>query len=540
MYQHLPFIEVSTEPNSSWEGWDAIQEEIRHAIGRIDTPLVVVAVECYHGTLDEANFQELKKRLQPAASCKASDLYRENEELKELISRRMVGNSHPGKFTGLSINDYFDPQKLLSIQHSISSIGEGVVLIYGIGATAVWDPALLIYADMSHWEIQQRLRRGDIGNIGLKNSQAPFGRKYEISFYNDWQVCNQMKRELIGRCDYFLETNNWARPKLAAGATIRQALEQAMHQPVKTAPFFDPELWDAHSDRSSSLSTHSHMEWWFSCVPEEDNLLFRLGNLLFETPLLNLVFYKPENFLGPEVVRQFGAYLPIRFYFVDTTENQDTDFLLNPITREITDSLGSCYRQATSYYLLQAQAGAKLELAIQENGSRLLKFKKLGLQQHDFVQIPAGISFRAGKKLMAVQINTAPQIYSVKLQQLTPREGFASDFPNIVRYKETSSPSEQEEILSNDIILVARSWFSRDIEFHTDGKINILMLVAGDAVVAESPDGLFQPFMARYGETFIVPAMVGAFRLRPLGDPGQRHAILRATPIPIKTEAPQR
>ena len=529
MYQYLPFIEVPQELQSSWEGWDAIYQEIQQAISRMDNPKVVIAVECYHGTLDEANFQELKKRLQPNASCKTSHLFQESEVLQELIRRRMADNGRPGKFTDLSISDYFDPQKLLAIQHSISSIEEGAVLVYGIGATLVLEPDLLIYADMSHWEIQQRLRRGDIGNIGLNNVKAGFEQKYEIAFFNDWQVCNQLKRELISRCDYFLETNNWAKPKLATGTIVRYGLELATRQPLKMAPFFDPELWDHLSNVNGHSKKSSSLECWFSCVPEEDNLLFRFGNLLFEAPLLNLVFHQSESFLGVEVVRDFGAYLPVRFNFIDTTESYDMEFHLNPVTQEIVDSLGCRYRQATGYYLLPGQPGGMLELAGPEHTPQALKVKELALQPHDFVQIPPGVPYRAGKKLTALQVNTAPQIFSVKLPPVPVEERRATEISEAIRYPKV--PAGKEEVLSNDIILLGRNWFSQDIGFHTNGAINILLLVSGPAAVVESPTGLFQPFPVRYGETFIVPAQVGAYRVRPMGKPAQLHALLRATVV---------
>ncbi len=44
----------------------------------------------------------------------------------------------------------------------------------------------------------------------------------------------------------------------------------------------------------------------------------------------------------------------------------------------------------------------------------------------------------------------------------------------------------------------------------------MLNLVAGEAAVVESPDGAFEPFIVHYAETFIVPAAVGPYTIRPL------------------------
>ena len=531
MYQQLPFIEVTAEHPSSWEGWKPICGELSRCLARHPKPKVVIAVECYHGTLDAVNFQELKQGLQPQASCQTACLFQESDALYELVTQRMAKSPHGGKFTGLSIEDYFDPAKVQAIHESIASIAQGTILIYGIGASKVCAPDLLIYADMSHWEIQQRLRRQDTGNIDLNNPHATFERKYEIAFFNDWPICNQLKRDLIGRCDYFLETNNWARPKLATGQIVRRGLEQAAQQPIKMAPFFDPALWEALDAPNRPAHQQAAMELSFSCVPEEDNLLFRFDGILFEVPLLNLIFYQAENFLGPAIVQQFGAYLPIRFNFIDTNDHQDPDFQVNAITQEITDGLGCRYRQITGYYLLEAKPGATFQLGPPPDPHLpVWQVNELGIKPHDFIQVPSGIPYRAGKKLTAVQINTAPQIFSRRVPRHEVEERLVAVHPGAMRpFMAENGDRKGEETLSREIILLTRHWFAEAAAFDTAGHINILLLVAGRAAVVESPDDRFQPFLARYGETIIVPAQIGPYRVRPLrSNPTKPHALLRA------------
>ena len=50
---------------------------------------------------------------------------------------------------------------------------------------------------------------------------------------------------------------------------------------------------------------------------------------------------------------------------------------------------------------------------------------------------------------------------------------------------------------------------------NTGGGVNVLNLVEGDEAVVESPTGSFPDFVVHYAETFIVPAAVGAYRIRP-------------------------
>ena len=45
----------------------------------------------------------------------------------------------------------------------------------------------------------------------------------------------------------------------------------------------------------------------------------------------------------------------------------------------------------------------------------------------------------------------------------------------------------------------------------------MLNLVEGSEAVVESSTGAFEPFVVHYAETFIVPAAVGAYTIRPGG-----------------------
>jgi hypothetical protein len=47
--------------------------------------------------------------------------------------------------------------------------------------------------------------------------------------------------------------------------------------------------------------------------------------------------------------------------------------------------------------------------------------------------------------------------------------------------------------------------------------VNVLNLVEGDEAIVESPTGAFDPYIVHYAETFIVPAAVGEYTIRPHG-----------------------
>ena len=42
-------------------------------------------------------------------------------------------------------------------------------------------------------------------------------------------------------------------------------------------------------------------------------------------------------------------------------------------------------------------------------------------------------------------------------------------------------------------------------------------MIEGDELIVESPVNAFEPFIVHYAETFIVPAVVGDYTIRPYG-----------------------
>jgi hypothetical protein len=76
---------------------------------------------------------------------------------------------------------------------------------------------------------------------------------------------------------------------------------------------------------------------------------------------------------------------------------------------------------------------------------------------------------------------------------------------------------ERTGLHEREFIESRRHWFTGTTPHHTGGGVNVLNLVQGEEAVVESPDGAFEPFVVHYAETFIVPAAVGPYTIRPHG-----------------------
>jgi hypothetical protein len=74
---------------------------------------------------------------------------------------------------------------------------------------------------------------------------------------------------------------------------------------------------------------------------------------------------------------------------------------------------------------------------------------------------------------------------------------------------------EHTGLHSLEFIETRRHWFTSLVPHDTAGNLNVLNLVEGDAAIVESPADAFPPFFVRYAETFVVPASVGPYTIRP-------------------------
>lgn len=66
---------------------------------------------------------------------------------------------------------------------------------------------------MARWEKQQRLRKKEVGGIGVQNVHLSFNQQYKRGYFVDWRVCDTLKKQLLDRIDFYLDTNKQGNPR---------------------------------------------------------------------------------------------------------------------------------------------------------------------------------------------------------------------------------------------------------------------------------------------------------------------------------------
>ena len=563
-YDKYPFVATGSPADECSVGWTAVSDRLSTALGLFEK--AVVAVECYPGADVDEIRNALGQTLRPSRIVDVRTCLKDLAEIDAMVAPHLTDDPVFGRLNGIRIEDFLNPVKVEEARREISGAGGGAVLVVGVGAALVApDADLLVYADMARWEVQMRQRRGKAPNLGADNAGERASLLYKRAFFVDWRAADRLKKMLFDRLDFLLDTNDPAAPKLVSGEAFRNGLAAAVRRPFRVAPFFDPGPWGGQwMRRVVGLPDEApNYAWCFDCVPEENSLLLGFGEHRVEVPAIDLVFRHPRELLGDAVHARFGAEFPIRFDFLDTVEGGNLSLQVHPLTEYIQDRFGMHYTQDESYYMLDAgpDAGvylglregidyegmtADLQRAQEEPGYDFPAERYVNrwpAKKHDHFLIPAGTIHCSGKDSMVLEISATPYIFTFKLWDWgrlgldgRPRpihlEHGAMNVQtdrttewvreNLINRVEPVAEGdgwreERTGLHEREFIETRRHWFDAPVPHHTGGGVNVLNLIEGEEVIVESPTGAFEPFVVHYAETFIVPAAVGAYTIRPSG-----------------------
>lgn len=557
-YDKLPTISASDDASSSLAGWPAIIQELK---ARINLGCKRIVVECYPG-VDIHEVSKQLEKLSVGILFNAEQAFRSIKDLDEYLAPWLGDDPVFGKMASWTLGVFFDEAKLSQLRSDIAN-AHGTLLVYGTGAAYLaehWD--LLVYCDVTRWEVQKRQRSHLTGNIGADNASASPAELYKRAYFIDWRAADSEKHRLHSMIDCYIDTNRPLCPSMISGSNYRAALADLVRRPFRVVPFFDPGPWGGQwMRRQFDLPAEpSNYAWCFDCVPEENSLRFRFGGNIVETPALALVHEHPHELLGDSIIKRFGAEFPIRFDLLDTVEGGNLSLQVHPLCHYIAAHFGMTYTQDESYYLLDAAPGAVVYLGLKTGVDPLQMARDLEAAQaggqpfpveqyictwpaskHDHFSIPAGTIHCSGKNSLVLEISATPYIFTFKLwdwgrpgldgqpRPLHLKHGLANiqwnrdaawvgrNLINPVRQLSCGDGWQEEStgLHDSEFLETRRHWFTGCVLHHTEGNLNVLNLVEGDEVVVESPQNTFEPFVVHYAETFIVPACVGQYRISP-------------------------
>jgi mannose-6-phosphate isomerase class I len=436
--------------------------------------------------------------------------------------------------------------------------GGEVVVAFGPGS-ALLPHDRLWYADLPKRLAQRAVRAGDAGNVGQPPGAQ--GSEQRLLFV-DWPVLDRHKQGLSGRIDRFVDLSEPARPRSLTGAALRDTLHALAGRPFRTRPAFLPGPWGGQwLRRVLGITTDApNLAWSYELITPEGGVLLGTDEPV-EVGFELLMAEQGERVLGAEVAERFGLSFPIRFDYLDTLEGGDLSIQCHPSDEYMRDTFGLPYTQHESYYVMETTPEARIFLGLRANAdidafrAESERAEKPGIpfdperylhaypaKQHRLYLIPGGTPHASGAGNVVLEISATPYLYTLRFydwlrrdldgalrpvhlehafSNLDPRRRGAAvrdllQEPRVLR----AADGAAEVVLGSHPELfyaVHRLDFEDEVADDTAGRFHVLNLVAGDCVELETAGG--DGHVVNYAETLVVPAAVGAYRIRRLRGP---------------------
>ena len=555
-YDKYPVTKIEGYEGAGIVGYEDIVKNIRQKM----TNNSVIVVDCYPGVNDEEVLPALIEGIKPSCVVKSENIFYDEETLNTMMAAHLTRDRVRGVMYYGPMSDFVDETQRAYYEEKVKEC-TGVCLVYGVGASLITKGDILVYADIARWEIQLRYRKG-MPNFKCHNEKEDVLRKYKRGFFIEWRIADRHKKELYDDIGFYLDTNKENDPKMVSGEAFREGLKQISKRPFRLVPYFDPGVWGGQWMKlvCDLDPKEENYAWSFDGVPEENSIYLQYGDVVIESPAMNVVKYMPENLLGKKNYARFGAEFPIRFDFLDTMGGQNLSLQVHPLTEYIKSHFGMTYTQDESYYILDAGEDGGVFLGLKENIDSEQMVKDLRTAQtgeikfdaekyinffsakkHDHFLIPAGTIHCSSSNCMVLEVSATPYIFTFKLWDWDrvgldglPRPIHIDDGEQVIQWDRTTGWVKENLVNHFEVIekndqyeevktglhelefIETRVITSKEKTFHDmkDG-VNVLNLVDGTSAVIESITNEFPPFTLHYVETIIIPAAVKAYSIRP-------------------------
>jgi mannose-6-phosphate isomerase class I len=429
---------------------------------------------------------------------------------------------------------------------------EGARVVVGPGsALAAHDE--LWYVDLPKRLALDAVRRG-APNLGHRDGVRGSER---LLVYVDWPLQDRHKQELLPRIDHYVDLGDPALPRRLSGAALRSTLATLAARPFRTRPTYLPGPWGGQwLRRQLGVDAHGpNIAWSYELIAPEAGIL--VDSL--EVSLELLLAQEGTRVLGEAVEARFGSSFPIRFDYLDTIDGGHLSIQCHPREDYMADVFGLPYTQLESYYVVETTPGAKVFLGLREDAD-VAAFERearaaLGgepfeperylqahlAERHRLYLIPAGTVHASGAGNLVLEISATPYLYTLRFYDWLRRDLEERLRPVHLEHAFANlDPGRRGDAVARELIQEPRivrsghGWaelqlgrlpelffavhrldFEEEVADDTRGRFHVLNLVDGAEATVETEAGHTHPLA--YAETIVLPAAIGAYRLRGRG-----------------------
>ena len=510
------------------------------------------------------------------------DVYKSEKELWELVDKNLswdrsedptllFGRLWKGGYEGL-----LDKEKLEALKQELQKRDDAVKIVHGQGCLIKeLRPlyAIKVFLDVSPKECILRIRRGQYINLGMKEA-LPRNQAIRRCYYCDFEVAVGLRRELLaseGNVDYYVENEHPNEMKMLPYSALSSIFKSLAQYPFRCKPVYLEGVWGGtYVKKLRGLPDGMrNCAWVFDLIPMEVSIVIDVCGNLLEVPFATFFMKEGDAVLGPDVVKKFGGYFPIRFNYDDSYHSTGNMSIQchsgSAYNREHFDEFG---RQDESYYVVATGHDAKTFIGFRDDADIPQFFKdieaadtehqpvdymkyvnyeesKPGLQ----VMLPAGTIHSSGRNQVILEIGSLTiGSYTYKMYDYLRLDFDGKQRPihtklgelNVNQERRASvihDPASKDYIVQKPRLAASgdgweeyivgeneQLYFSlRRLEFderceqETGDRFHVLTLVDGERVQVRSIDHPERSFEAEFMDLVVVPADMGRYEIINLG-----------------------
>lgn len=437
----------------------------------------------------------------------------------------------------------------------------GVLVAFGPGA-ALLAYDRLWYVDRPKRYAEAAVVAGHGQSLGQRVGQGSATTKR--LFYIDWPLLDRHRDAVASKVDRWVDVQDLDRPTSVDASTLRGTMHALATQPFRTRPTFNTTPWGGHwAQRRLGFNRRAlNTALGYELIAPESGVLVGDATTAVELPFQLVVATFPREMLGSAVHEAFGTSFPIRFDYLDTVDGGNLSVHCHPRPDYMDDVFGWPYPQHETYYLMVGGPDHRVFLGLRDDAD-VTEFHRLAEQARDhstrldverYVQVlpaephrlfcvPAGTPHGSGAGNVVLEISATPYLYSLRFYDWLRRDGEGRQRPvhvghafsnldtqrtgaavrsDLVQPPRTlrAGPGWSEELLGSlpEMFFEVRRLVvspGHTLDEATADRFHVLNVVEGGGVNVECADG--STHVLHYAETLVVPAAVGAYRLRCVG-----------------------
>jgi hypothetical protein len=438
----------------------------------------------------------------------------------------------------------------------------GIAAVFGPGA-AFAEPDVLWYADLPKRFAEEAIVAGTGRNLGQRQGDE-LGTTRRL-FYLDWPILDRHREAIAARIDRWIDAREPGRPTSLDGPALRRTVADLARRPFRTRPTFNTVSWGGQWGRRvlGMNRERPNSGVGYELIAPESGVLVGDDRAEFEIPFQLIVEQCPVELLGPDVHARFGTSFPVRFDYLDTVDGGSLSVHCHPQAGYMARVFGWPYPQHETYYLMVAGDQSHVFLGLRD-GVDVDAFEVRARQAsekgqpfdierfvqtfpamaHQLLAIPAGTPHGSGEGNVVLEVSATPYLYSLRFYDWLRRDEAGRQrpvhvdhaFANLARQR-TGARVADELVRSPVVLRRETGWREealcalpelffevRRLELEpgatlpddTDGRFHVLNVVDGGGVVVETERR--DRHDLAYAETLVVPAVVGRYEVRAMGD----------------------